>query len=216
MCNMKIALFGPPGAGKGTQARYIVERYGIPQISTGDLLRAQLREGTELGMMARGYMDRGALVPNEVVIGMMRERISEEDCGEGFILDGFPRDISQAEALSNLMDLDAVVNIVVDESALIRRITGRRMCKCGMTYHIEFDPPPKEDTCDRCGGLLYQRGDDREETVRNRLEVYRSQTESLVEYYRKKGILKDIDGNRSIDEISRDVMRALSILEVGK
>ncbi|MBN1539682.1 MAG: adenylate kinase [Candidatus Thermoplasmatota archaeon] len=213
---MKIALFGPPGAGKGTQARYIVERYGIPQISTGDLLRAQLREGTELGMMARGYMDRGALVPNEVVIGMMRERISEEDCGEGFILDGFPRDISQAEALSNLMDLDAVVNIVVDESALIRRITGRRMCKCGMTYHIEFDPPAKEDTCDRCGGLLYQRGDDREETVRNRLEVYRSQTESLVEYYRKKGILKDIDGNRSIDEISRDVMRALSILEVGK
>ncbi|MGA1865920.1 MAG: adenylate kinase [Thermoplasmatota archaeon] len=210
---MKIALFGPPGAGKGTQARYMVERYGIPQISTGDLLRAQLREGTELGKMAKGYMDRGALVPNEVVIGMMKERLSEEDCGGGFILDGFPRELSQAEALSKLTELDAVVNIVVDESALIRRITGRRMCRCGMTYHIEFNPPKKEDVCDRCGSPLYQRDDDREETVRSRLEVYRSKTEPLMEYYRTKGILKDIDGNRSIDKISRDIMRSLSVLE---
>ncbi len=207
---MKIALFGPPGAGKGTQARYIVEKFNIPQISTGDLLRAQVRAGTDLGKTAREYMDKGALVPDGIVIGMLEERIKEDDCKDGFILDGFPRSISQAEALKDIVTLDEVVNIVVDESALVRRITGRRMCKCGATFHIDLNPPKKEGTCDQCGGSLYQRDDDREETVLNRLKVYRSQTQPLVELYKGVGILKDFDGNRSIDEISSDILSYLS------
>jgi adenylate kinase len=204
---MKIALFGPPGAGKGTQARFIVEKFSIPQISTGDLLRAQVRSGTDLGIKAKEYMDRGALVPDDVVIGMLRERISDNDCENGFILDGFPRSISQAKALKEIVKLDAVINIIVDEEALIRRITGRRMCPdCGATYHIDFAPPRKEGICDRCGAELYQRDDDREETVRKRIDVYRSQTEPLADFYGKEGILKDIDGNRSIEEISKDII----------
>lgn len=204
---MKISLFGPPGAGKGTQARFIVEKFSIPQISTGDLLRAQVRSGTDLGIKAKEYMDRGALVPDEVVIGMLRERISDNDCENGFILDGFPRSLSQAKALKEIITLDAVINIKVNEEALIRRITGRRMCPdCGATYHIDFAPPRKEGICDRCGAELYQRDDDREETVRKRIEVYRSQTEPLAEFYREEGILKDIDGNRSIEEISGDII----------
>lgn len=207
---MKISLFGPPGAGKGTQARFIVEKFSIPQISTGDLLRAQVRSGTDLGIKAKEYMDRGALVPDEVVIGMLRERISDNDCENGFILDGFPRSLSQAEALKEIVTLDAVINIKVNEEALIRRITGRRMCPdCGATYHIDFAPPRKEGICDRCGAELYQRDDDREETVRKRIEVYRSQTEPLAEFYREEGILKDIDGNRSIEEISGDIIEFL-------
>ncbi|MBN1389061.1 MAG: adenylate kinase [Candidatus Thermoplasmatota archaeon] len=210
---MKVALFGPPGAGKGTQARYIVESYKIPQISTGDLLRAQVREGTDLGKMAKEYMDKGALVPNEVVIGMMKERISRDDCRKGFILDGFPRALSQAEALSRIVGLDAVVNITVDTSALIRRITGRRMCGCGATYHVDLNPPGQIGICDRCGGSLYQREDDSEATVKSRLEVYHTQTEPLVEYYRMKGLLKDVDGNRSIEEISSDIVDILAHIE---
>jgi len=210
---MKIALFGPPGAGKGTQAKYIVEKFNIPQISTGDLLRAQVREGTPLGKMAKEFMDKGALVPNEVVIGMMKERISDDDCSKGFILDGFPRALSQAEALSGIVKLDAVVNIVVDESALVRRITGRRMCKCGGTFHVDFNPPKQTDICDQCGASLYQRDDDKEETVLSRLEVYRSQTEPLVEYYGKEDIVHDFDGNRQIDQISSDILGFLSKLE---
>ena len=210
---MKIALFGPPGAGKGTQAKYIVERFGIPQISTGDLLRAQVRDGTELGRMAKEYMDRGELVPNEVVIGMMKERIQEEDCRNGFILDGFPRAISQAEALSGIVRLDAVVNVRVDESVLVRRITGRRMCKCGATYHIDFNPPATSGICDKCGSHLYQRDDDSEETVKSRIEVYRSQTEPLLDYYNGSGIVKDIDGNRPIEEISSEIVAFLSVIE---
>ncbi|MGA1820437.1 MAG: adenylate kinase [Thermoplasmatota archaeon] len=210
---MKIALFGPPGAGKGTQARFIVDRFDIPQISTGDLLRSHVREGTPLGKMAKGYMDRGALVPNEVVIDMMRERLSQDDCSGGFILDGFPRAISQAEALSEFVELDAVINIVVDEGALIRRITGRRMCKCGATYHVDFAPPKKDGICDQCGGHLYQRDDDSEETVKKRLDVYRSQTEPLVEYYKEMGVLRNVDGNRSIEEISSDIQGILTRLE---
>ena len=206
---MKIALFGPPGAGKGTQARFIVEKFNIPQISTGDLLRAQVRAGTDLGKTAKEYMDKGALVPDEIVIGMLEERIKEDDCKDGFILDGFPRSLSQAEALKNIVTLEGVVNIVVDESALVRRITGRRMCKCGTTFHIDLNPPKTEGTCDQCGGSLYQRDDDREDTVINRLEVYRSQTQPLVEFYRGVGILKDFDGNRPIDEISNDILSYL-------
>lgn len=210
---MKIALFGPPGAGKGTQAKFIVEKFNIPQISTGDLLRAQVREGTELGRMAKEYMDKGALVPNDVVIGMMKERISEDDCSNGFILDGFPRALSQAEALSKIVELEAVVNIVVDESVLVKRITGRRMCKCGATFHVDFNPPKNVNICDQCGAQLYQRDDDSEETVVQRLEVYRSQTEPLVEYYGGSGIVQDFDGNRSIDRISSDILTFLSKLE---
>ena len=208
---MKIALFGPPGAGKGTQAKYIVETFNIPQISTGDLLRAQVREGTELGKMAKGFMDKGELVPQDVVIGMMKDRVQENDCKGGFILDGFPRSAPQAEALREFVSLDTVVNIVVDESALVRRITGRRMCKCGATYHIDFNPPGKEGICDKCGAELYQRDDDREETVRSRIKVYRDQTEPLAEFYRKEGIIKDFDGNRAIDEISSDIIGYLYV-----
>ncbi|MFW3145504.1 MAG: adenylate kinase [Thermoplasmatota archaeon] len=210
---MKIALFGPPGAGKGTQAKYIVDEFGIPQISTGDLLRAQVRDGTELGKMAKEYMDKGALVPQEVVISMMKERLKEDDCGNGFILDGFPRSLPQAEALAEFVKLHAVINIVVDESELVRRITGRRMCKCGATYHLDFAPPKYIGICDKCGGALYQRDDDREETVKQRLRVYRDQTEPLADHYRKKGILKDIDGSRPIEEISSDIMGYLKGLK---
>ncbi len=210
---MKISLFGPPGAGKGTQARFIVERFQLPQISTGDLLRAQVRGGTELGKKAKEFMDRGALVPDEVVIGMLKDRIGLEDCRNGFILDGFPRSLSQAEALKEIIELDAVVNIVVNEESLVRRITGRRMCGCGATYHVDFAPPNVEGVCDKCGKGLYQRDDDREETVRNRIEVYRSQTEPLAAYYRKEGILKDIDGNRSIDEISDEILQFLESMK---
>jgi len=206
---MKIALFGPPGAGKGTQAKYIVERFNIPQISTGDLLRAQVRAGTDLGKTAKEYMDKGALVPDGVVIGMLEGRIKENDCTGGFILDGFPRALSQAEALRGIVTLDGVVNIVVDQSALVRRITGRRMCKCGATFHVDFNPPAKPDTCDQCGATLYQRDDDKEETVQKRLDVYRSQTQPLIEFYRGEGILEDFDGNRPIDEISKDILSYL-------
>lgn len=210
---MKVALFGPPGAGKGTQAKYIVEEFGIPQISTGDLLRAQVREGTELGKMAKEYMDKGELVPPDVVISMMKERLKEDDCRNGFILDGFPRSLPQAEALEEFVELDAVINISVEESELVRRITGRRMCRCGATYHIEFNPPRYVGICDRCGGALYQRDDDKEETVKQRLRVYREQTAPLIEHYGQKGILKNIDGSRSIEEISSDIIDHLKGLK---
>lgn len=209
---MKIALFGPPGAGKGTQAKVIMDRFGIPQISTGDLLRNEVRKNTDLGLKAKSYMDRGDLVPDDVVIGMLRDRISKEDCRNGFILDGFPRSLSQAKALDRIVELDAVINIDVDESRLIERITGRRMCKCGATYHIKFNPPEKEDICDKCGGELYQRDDDKEETVKQRIGVYREQTEPLLDFYSEKGILKTVDGNRSIDAISEEIVTILKDL----
>ncbi|MFO8051768.1 MAG: adenylate kinase [Thermoplasmatota archaeon] len=210
---MKIALFGPPGAGKGTQANYIMKEFEIPQISTGDLLREQVRKGTELGKMAKGYMDKGELVPQDVVISMMKERLREDDCRGGFILDGFPRSIPQAKALKEFVELDAVINIVVDRSALIKRITGRRMCTCGATYHVNFNPPEREGICDKCGSELYQRDDDTEETVKSRIEVYKEQTEPLVEFYRKEGILKNVDGNRSIEDISQDIVDYLKELK---
>lgn len=209
---MKIALFGPPGAGKGTQAAAIRDHFNIPQISTGDLLRSEVRKETKLGSEAKSYMDRGELVPDDVVIGMLKERLADPDCSNGFILDGFPRSLSQARALEGIVQLDAVVNIEVDESAPVERITGRRMCKCGATYHIRFNPPRKEGICDQCGGELYQRDDDKEETVRQRIRVYRDQTEPLLEYYDKKGILRSVDGNRSIGEISKDIIDILKDL----
>ncbi len=202
---MKLALFGPPGAGKGTQAVRISKRYSIPQISTGDLLRREVRDNTSLGTEAKGYMDSGKLVPDELVLRILSKRLQEEDCFDGFILDGFPRSLAQAEALKSIVDLDIVVNIDVNHSSLVRRITGRRMCSCGATYHLDFSPPGEVGKCDECGGVLYQRDDDREETVLKRLEVYKSSTEPLIGHYRKKGILEDVDGNGPIDDVTKGI-----------
>ncbi len=213
---MRLILLGPPGAGKGTQAKRLIERYGIPQISTGDILRAAVREGTELGRKAKQYMDAGQLVPDEVVIGIIRERLKEADCAKGFILDGFPRTVPQAEALKSVLAelgqaLDHVVSIEVPDEDLVERLTGRRTCRsCGAMYHIKFSPPKQEGICDRCGGELYQRDDDREETIRARLKVYHEQTAPLVEFYEREGLLRRIDGVGSVDEIYR---RILGVLE---
>ncbi len=208
---MNLILLGPPGAGKGTQAKRIVERYGIPQISTGDMFREAVSKGTELGRKAKEYMDRGELVPDEVVIGIVRERLSQDDCADGFILDGFPRTIKQAEALDEMLDdmsrsIDAVINISVPDEEIIRRIVFRRTCKsCGAVYNVIYSPPKVEGRCDRCGGELYQRDDDKEETVRERLRVYREQTEPLIQYYSQKGVVRDIDGTKSIDEVWKQI-----------
>lgn len=206
---MRIALFGPPGAGKGTQAAFITERFSIPQISTGDLLRSEVRRGSPLGIEAKGFMDRGELVPNELVLSIMERRLKEPDCAGGFILDGYPRSVPQAVALERITGLDAVVVIDVNESSLVERITGRRMCRCGATYHRTFSPPSVEGKCDRCGADLYQRDDDREETIRSRLNVYRSQTLPLIDHYSEKGLVRRIDGNRPIDSIKDSILDTL-------
>ncbi|RLA81911.1 MAG: adenylate kinase [Deltaproteobacteria bacterium] len=204
---MNLIFLGPPGSGKGTQAKMLVDKYGIPQISTGDILREAVKEGTPLGKEAKKYMDEGKLVPDEVVVGIVRERLKEPDCTKGFILDGFPRTIPQAEALDKTLQemgkgIDHVLSLEVDREELVRRLSGRRTCKkCGAMYHIIFDPPKKDGVCDRCGGELYQRDDDKEETIRERLRVYEEQTAPLIEYYRKKGLLRPIDGVGKIEEI---------------
>ena len=204
---MNLIFLGPPGSGKGTQAKMLVDKYGIPQISTGDILREAVKEGTPLGKEAKKYMDEGKLVPDEVVVGIVRERLKEPDCTKGFILDGFPRTIPQAEALDKTLQemgkgIDHVLSLEVDKEELVRRLSGRRTCKkCGAMYHIIFDPPKKDGVCDRCGGELYQRDDDKEETIRERLRVYEEQTAPLIEYYRKKGLLRPIDGVGKIEEI---------------
>ncbi len=197
---MNLILLGPPGAGKGTQAQMIVERFRIPQISTGDILRKAVKEGSPLGREAKAFMDRGELVPDKVVIGIIDERLREPDCGPGFILDGFPRTIAQAEALQPILakirkSIDHVINIEVDPEELIRRLTGRRTCKdCGAMFHILFQPTRREGICDRCGGTLYQREDDREETIRTRLKEYERQTAPLIQYYQLKSTLRSIQG----------------------
>ncbi len=210
---MKLILLGAPGAGKGTQAKKIVAEFGIPQISTGDILRKAVADGTPLGMEAKKYMEAGQLVPDEVVIGLMKERLQGDDCRNGFILDGFPRTVEQAEALERITDIDAVISIDVDMDSLVERITGRRSCsQCGAVYHIKFNPPKKDGVCDACGGPLIQREDDREETVRKRLDTYMKQTSPLIEYYGKKGLLRPVDGNGPIDEIYasiRDILLGL-------
>ncbi|MCK8602662.1 adenylate kinase [Desulfoferrobacter suflitae] len=197
---MNIILLGPPGAGKGTQAKRLIDKYGIPQISTGDMLRAALKEGTPLGLEAKKYMDKGALVPDTVVIGLVKERIQQKDCAKGYMLDGFPRNVSQAESLDKMLTelgqkIDYVVCIEVPNDELVGRLTGRRTCRsCGGGYHVMFDPPKKEGVCDKCGGELYQRDDDNETTVKSRLEVYSNQTEPLIDYYEKQGKLHRING----------------------
>ncbi|MFK2826863.1 adenylate kinase [Bacillus sp. B190/17] len=216
---MNLVLMGLPGAGKGTQAERIVEKYDIPHISTGDMFRAAMKEGTELGLKAKSFMDEGALVPDEVTIGIVRERLSKTDCQDGFLLDGFPRTVAQAEALENMLEelgkkINYVINVNVDKDILMARLTGRRICKsCGATYHLVFNPPAVEDKCDRCGGELYQRADDNEETVQNRLDVNLKQTEPLLDFYRQKGYLKDINGQQEIGKVFEDIDELLKGLK---
>lgn len=212
---MNLILLGPPGAGKGTQAQMIVERYHFPQISTGNILRAAVKEGTSLGKQAKTFMDRGELVPDEVVIGIIDERLRASDCNAGFILDGFPRTTPQAEALQVILvkiekTVDHVVNIEVDSEELVRRLTGRRTCKnCGGMFHILFHLPKKEGLCDRCGGTLYQREDDKEETIRTRLKEYERQTAPLIQYYQNKKLLRSIRGVGGQNQIFEQIIRVL-------
>lgn len=212
---MQLILMGPPGAGKGTQAAELIKKYGIPQISTGDMFRAAVKAGTELGKKAEACMKSGALVPDEVTIGIVKERLSQSDCAKGFILDGFPRTVEQADALNNILrdlnkKLDAVLNIHVPAEELIERAVGRRICKgCGATYHVKFNAPKVEGKCDKCGGELYQRGDDTAETMKNRLSVYEESTRPLIEYYRKAGVYTEIDGRQAIEQVTADLIKVL-------
>jgi len=214
---MKLVFLGAPGAGKGTQAKKLVEKYGIPQISTGDLLRAAVAAGTALGKEAKSFMDKGELVPDRVVLGMVEERLKQDDCKKGYILDGFPRNTAQAEALDKMlaslnMQLDAAVSVDVPFEDLMKRLTGRRTCKsCGQMYNIYFKSSQKEGVCDKCGGELFQRDDDKEETIKKRLDVYNAQTAPLFDYYKNKGILKSVAGTGSIDEIYAKICAELGL-----
>jgi adenylate kinase len=206
---------GLPGAGKGTQAERIVEKYDIPHISTGDMFRAAMKEETEIGLKAKAFIDKGELVPDEVTIGIVRERLGKNDCQKGFLLDGFPRTVAQAVALEGILadlnkQIDYVINIEVNKDILMDRLTGRRICKqCGSTYHLIFNPPAAPGECDKCGGELYQRADDNEETVANRLEVNLKQTEPLLKFYNEKGYLRNINGEQDIDIVFVDVNHLL-------
>lgn len=203
---MKIILLGAPGAGKGSQATKIAAKYGIAHISTGDALRANIKNGTELGKFAKSYIDKGLLVPDEVVIGIVADRIKADDCKNGFLLDGFPRTTHQAEELAKLTDIDYVINIDVNFDLITARIAGRRMCACGETYHISTY---KSDVCAKCGKPLYQRADDKEETVKERLAVYEKQTAPLVDFYKNSGKFVNVDGNKSIDEVFAEITKVL-------
>ena len=215
---MNLVLMGLPGAGKGTQAERIVEKYGIPHISTGDMFRAAIKEGTDLGLQAKSFMDKGDLVPDEVTIGIVRKRLSKEDCNQGFLLDGFPRMVAQAEALENILaslckKIDFVINIDVDKEILMERLTGRRICKsCGSTYHLIFNPSAVEGVCDRCGGESYQRTDDNAETVQNRLEVNQKQTMPLLDFYESRGYLRIVNGQQDIRKVFDDLDQLLGSL----
>jgi len=212
---MNVILFGPPGAGKGTQAQFIVERFGIPQISTGDMLRAAVKAQTPLGLAAKSIMDAGGLVSDEIVLGLVRERISEPDCQDGFILDGFPRTTPQADGLIALLGgldkrIDHVVSLEVDGAEIVQRLSGRRTCpSCGKGYHVVYDAPAVAGVCDVCGAALVQRDDDREETVKNRLDVYRQQTSPLKSYFEQCGLMRCIDGNGTIQDIQRQICTIL-------
>ncbi len=212
---MQILLMGPPGAGKGTQAGNIAKEYSVPHISTGDMFRAAVKEGTELGKKVEACMKKGELVPDSVTVGIVRERLMKDDCKRGFILDGFPRTVEQADALSKILSelgisLTSVVNISVPTEDLIERAVGRRICKkCGATYHVKFNPTASEGVCDSCGGELYQRADDSAETMKSRLSVYEESTRPLIEYYKKAGLYVEIDGRQSIEKVKNDLFDAL-------
>jgi len=213
---MRIVLVGPPGAGKGTQAKVVAERLSIPAISTGDIFRANVAAGTELGVQAKRYMDAGALVPDEVTIGLIRDRFTEDDAVEGFLLDGFPRNVPQAEALEAMLTgisvkLDRVVELKVDNEEVVRRIAGRRLCRndSGHIFHVDSKPPAAEGVCDACGGELYQRDDDREETVRERLRVYQAETAPIIGFYAQRGLLASVDAMGALDAVTGRILAAL-------
>lgn len=212
---MKIIMLGAPGAGKGTQAKKIAEKYHIPHISTGDIFRANIKNGTELGMKAKSYMDQGQLVPDDVTIGMLLDRISQEDCAEGYVLDGFPRTIPQAVSLTKALEergesIDYAINVDVPDQAIVTRMAGRRAClACGATYHIVYNAPKKENVCDVCGEGLVLRDDDKPETVQKRLTVYHDQTKPLIDYYGKAGILVTVDGTQELNKVFEDIVSVL-------
>ncbi|UCD34021.1 MAG: adenylate kinase [Nitrospiraceae bacterium] len=212
---MRLVLLGAPGAGKGTQAKKLIEKYGIPQISTGDILRKAVADGTPLGKEAKSYMDKGGLVPDSVVIGLVKERLAQDDCKKGYILDGFPRTTPQAEALDKVLadmksPLDVALSVDVDKNDLMKRLTGRRTCKsCQQMYNVYFSSPKKDGVCDKCGGQLFQRDDDKEETIKNRLDVYEKSTAPLIDYYKKQNILKSVVGVGSIDDIFNKIVAVI-------
>ncbi|WP_019635788.1 adenylate kinase [Paenibacillus fonticola] len=212
---MNILFMGPPGAGKGTQAEAIVNEFGIPHVSTGDAFRLAIKQGTPVGLKAKEYIDQGLLVPDDVTVGIVRERLQQSDCEKGFLLDGFPRTLSQAEALEQLLGelnrkLTNVINLKVDRNKLLARLTGRRICKsCGSTYHVIFNPPKQEGVCDKCGGELYQRSDDNEESVGTRLDEYINKTAPLLQFYNEKGLLREIDGEQEIDTVTKEIVSLL-------
>lgn len=212
---MNILFMGPPGAGKGTQAEKIVNEFQIPHISTGDAFRAAMSQGTPLGLEAKSYVDKGLLVPDEITNGIVRDRLAQPDCDKGFLLDGFPRTIAQAEALDGMLaelgkKIDVVFNLVVDRGFLLARLTGRRICKsCGSTYHVVFNPPKQEGICDKCSGELYQRSDDTEEKVGTRLDEYSNKTAPLLDYYRNKGILHEVNGEQDIHQVTAEISSIL-------
>ena len=212
---MRIIMLGAPGAGKGTQAKLISERYGIPHISTGDIFRSNIKNGTELGKKAKTYMDQGQLVPDELTCDLVVDRIAQDDAKDGYVLDGFPRTIPQAEALKHALEgrgesVDFAIDVDVPDENIIKRMSGRRACvSCGATYHVVYNPPKKEGVCDVCGSGLILRDDDKPETVKKRLDVYHSQTQPLIDYYQKDGVLKEVDGTREIDTIFSQIQKLL-------
>jgi adenylate kinase len=218
---MRVVLVGAPGAGKGTQAKYIAAHYGIPPISTGDIFRGNIAEQTDLGKTAKRFMDAGDLVPDDVTIGIVRERLGQDDTGSGFLLDGFPRTVAQAEALEEIVvdlgtPLDVALELQVEDDEVVRRLSGRRTCRgCGHVWHVEFDPPKVDAVCDECGGELFQRDDDLPETIRRRLEVYSEQTEPLIGFYTDKGLLRSIKAAGSVDEITKRSIEALELAAEG-
>ncbi|WP_314590958.1 adenylate kinase [Paenibacillus terrigena] len=212
---MNILFMGPPGAGKGTQAERIVNEFGVPHISTGDAFRLAMKQGTPIGIKAKEYIDQGLLVPDDVTIGIVRERLAQPDCEKGFLLDGFPRTLSQAEALDDILTsmsrkLDHVIDLKVDRDLLLARLTGRRICKsCGATYHVIFNPPQQSGVCDKCSGELYQRSDDSEEKVGTRLDEYINKTAPLLAFYDAKGLLRQVDGEKEIDTVTSEIVSLL-------
>ena len=212
---MKIVMLGAPGAGKGTQAKKIADRYQLPHISTGDIFRSNIKNGTELGMKAKAYMDKGNLVPDSLTLELVVDRLNQTDCKNGYVFDGFPRTIPQAEALSGALEakgdkVDFAIDIEVPDEEIVKRMSGRRAClKCGATYHILFNPPKVKDTCDRCGNELSMRDDDRPSTVLNRLSIYHKQTQPLIDYYQEKGCLVQFDGTKDVEEVFRDILETL-------